>query len=47
MTVRRLRMLMKAAGLTVVTAIVLAWVFLAYLSPNHLIDWLVMNSFCT
>lgn len=47
MTVRRLRMLMKAAGLTTVAASVLAWVFLAYLSPNQLIDWLVMNSFCT
>lgn len=47
MTIHRLRTLIKMVGLTVVTAFVLGWVFLAYLSPSHVIDWLMINCFCT
>ena len=47
MTIRRLQSLVIAATLTVVTFAVLALVFVAYLSPDHVIDWLVMNSLCT
>lgn len=47
MTTRRARAFIKIAFLTIVSAVFLVWIFLAYLSPDHVVDWLVMSSFCT
>lgn len=46
MNARRQRRAWLAGALVAMSSAALALIFWAYLRPSHIVDWLVMNSFC-